>query len=346
MSIFSKLRVNGFSDCHIQGIALDKNKEFMYFSFTTCLIKTDLQGNVIGSVKGIIGHLGCLAYNNSDGRVYASLEYNNDAIGNGISEILHNKIVFPDSFYIVSFDADKIVRCDMDAEKDGIMKAVYMKEVCNDYGAEGHRYGCSGIDGVTFAPKPGEETGNCLYVAYGIYGDAKRSDNDHQIILRYDIENIVKYEFPLDQYNLHTSGPEAADDKYFVYTGNTRYGIQNLEYDADNKCLFAAVYTGSKLKFPNYSLYAIDLSHSAENKSLKGLNEYGKMLKLKEFPFFSSSGKISGCRFPYGSTGMIALGNGRFLFSEEFRDENGHGTEIFSYRLDSKKGFIKEEILL
>ena len=45
----------------------------------------------------------------------------------------------------------------MDAEKDGIMTAVYLKEVLNDYTAEGHRYGCSGIDGTTFAPMPGEK---------------------------------------------------------------------------------------------------------------------------------------------------------------------------------------------
>ncbi|MBQ9747123.1 MAG: hypothetical protein IJW21_09925, partial [Clostridia bacterium] len=46
---------------HIQGIALDRENGFMYCSFTTELVKMDLNGNVLGSVKGFTGHLGCLA---------------------------------------------------------------------------------------------------------------------------------------------------------------------------------------------------------------------------------------------------------------------------------------------
>lgn len=344
MSSFTCLKVNGFSDCHVQGIAVDKNREYLYLSFTTSLIKTDFQGNIVGSVKGIIGHLGCLAYNPDDGRVYASLEHKDDIIGKGILEKLDKKIELPNSFYVVSFDADKIVRPDMDAEKDGIMKAVYLKDVCEDYMADGHKYGCSGIDGITFAPKPGETSGNYLYVAYGIYGDIKRKDNDYQILLRYDTENFAKYELPLEKNKLHTSGPDRADDKYFIYTGNTNFGIQNLEYDADNRCLFAAVYKGRKIRFPNYSMFAVDMGKCEKIKKLRGLDESAKTLDLKKFPFFSSRGSISGCRFLYGSTGMISLGKNRFLFSEDFKDYNGYGTEVCSYILDCEKGFIKKEI--
>ncbi len=343
MKSFSKLRIDGFSDCHVQGIAIDKKKEYMYFSFTTSLIKTDLKGNIIGSVKGITGHLGCLAYNYEDGCVYASLEHKDDAVGNGILEKLNKKIEFPNSFYIAIFDVEKITRPDMDAEKDGIMKAVWLKEPCEDYRAKGHRYGCSGIDGVTFAPKPGETAGNYLYVAYGIYGDTKRSDNDHQIMLCYDAKQFSEYALPLNQNDLHENGPECADNRYFVYTGNTTYGIQNLEYDADNKCLFAAVYKGKKLRFPNYSMFAFDISDVPEIQELKGLKEYGAILKLKDFPFFNRNGNICGTNFPFGSTGMISLGEGKFLFSEDFKDKNGHGTEVFSYILDKKKGFEKIE---
>ena len=69
---------------HIQGIAVDKERKYMYCSFTTELVKLDMEGNVIGSVKGFTGHLGCLAYNPEDGRVYASLEYKNDVIGQSV----------------------------------------------------------------------------------------------------------------------------------------------------------------------------------------------------------------------------------------------------------------------
>lgn len=346
MKVFSHLKIDGFSDCHVQGIAIDKKSEYMYFSFTTSLVKTDLSGNIVGSVKGIVGHLGCLAYNSEDCRVYGSLEYKNDSIGKRILKTENCAVSFDDRFYIVSFDVSKITRPDMDAEKDGIMTAVFLSEVGEDYNADGHRYGCSGIDGITFAPAPGEKEGNSLYVAYGIYGDTKRKDNDHQVILRYSPEELREYEKPLNQHKLHVSGPEKPQHKYFVFTGNTTYGIQNLEYYEDNNCLFAAVYKGRKFKYPNYSMYAIDLRQFSENKKLRGLRENGEVLGLRKLPFFRKFGKISGCNFPYGSTGMISLGDGRFLFSEDFRNENGHGTDIYSYKLYPEKGFIKEEILL
>ena len=69
---------------HVQGIAVDTEKGYIYFSFTTKLIKMDLAGNLIGSVGGMVGHLGCITFNPDDGCVYGSLEYKNDDIGKGI----------------------------------------------------------------------------------------------------------------------------------------------------------------------------------------------------------------------------------------------------------------------
>ena len=69
---------------HVQGIAVDLDRGYMYFSFTTTLLKTDMQGNLLGSVEGMTGHLGCMTLNPDDGRLYASIEYKHDAIGKGI----------------------------------------------------------------------------------------------------------------------------------------------------------------------------------------------------------------------------------------------------------------------
>ena len=59
---------------HCQGMSMDKEKKFIYYSFTTKLVKTDIEGNIVGSVDRIIGHLGCIDYCDDDGKVYASLE--------------------------------------------------------------------------------------------------------------------------------------------------------------------------------------------------------------------------------------------------------------------------------
>ena len=72
-----------FKAGHIQGVAVDTQKGYVYYSYTTQLIKTDLKGNIIGSVTGLLGHLGDMDFNEDDGRVYGSLEYKNDAIGKG-----------------------------------------------------------------------------------------------------------------------------------------------------------------------------------------------------------------------------------------------------------------------
>ena len=53
---------------HVQGIAVDLERGYIYFSFTTELLKMDLQGNLIGSVTGLTGHLGCLSLHPEDGR--------------------------------------------------------------------------------------------------------------------------------------------------------------------------------------------------------------------------------------------------------------------------------------
>ena len=332
--------IDGLKISHVQGIATDRERKRMYYSCTDFLAKTDMDGNIIGTVKGLIGHLGCIAYNYDDGMVYGSLEFKHDSIGKNILENIKKHTgeekEIQDGFYIVRFNVDKITRLDMDAEKDGVMQAVFLGEVFNDYKEDGHRYGCSGIDGTTFAPLPGEKEGkNYLYVSYGIYGDVTREDNDHQVILRYDLAELEKYFSPLEQKDMHRKGPKKPGSKYFVYTGNTTYGIQNLEYCREENCIFCAVYKGKKPSFPNYFMYVIDLNEKSKTDQLKRLGEVGERLFLsKNLGIKDEKTQIRGIDFPYGSTGMISLGDNYFYFSEDFKNENGFGTKIGLYKFN------------
>ena len=333
------------SGSHLQGIAIDEKREFLYCSFTTCLLKCDLNGNVVGSVKGIVGHLGCIAYHSADGKVYGSLEYKNDVIGRGIARNIGYTGEIRDGFYAVRFDVTKIDRMDMDAERDGIMEAVYLREVTEDYTADGHRYGCSGIDGITFAPKIGESVGkNYLYVAYGVYGDTSREDNDHQVILCYDITGWDNYASPLNQTNMHRCGPESPDSKFFVFTGNTTYGIQNLEYDSYTRTMIAAVYCGKKEAFQNYPMFFIDCAEKPRKQILRGIGDAGEVLSLTDLRSVRNYGELCGSRFPHGSTGTVSLGGGYFYFAKAFRDEKGFGGNIVLYRLDKENlTFVEAE---
>lgn len=337
LDLTKSIKFGGMKTGHIQGIATDRERRYMYYSFTTSFVKTDMQGNVIGSVVGLCGHLGCIAYNYDDGRVYGSLEFKHDAIGKGVLDIVNGgesrEIDVEDGFYIVSFDVDKIDRIGMNADTDSIMRAVYLSEVAKDYNAEGHRYGCSGIDGLTFAPIPGGNGEKYLYVAYGIYLDVEREDNDRQVILRYDYREFDKFARPLNQQNMHRCGPERPQSKYFLYTGNTRWGVQNLEYDSENSLMLVAVYQGEKKQFPNYPMFFVDM------KSPARLIDGEEYLQLALIGEVDEKTGIRGSNFPYGSTGVISLGDGYFYFSKPSIVDGEWSTEISLYSFDGKGDF-------
>ena len=337
--------------CHIQGIAVDEEHGYIYYSFTTKLVKSTLDGKIVGCVDGLMGHLGCIAFNREDRRIYGSLEYKRDAIGREILEKLGQSADLTDAFYIAIFDGDKIDRMGMDAEKDGVMKNVYLEEVLRDYSGTGldrwgnpvpHRYGCSGIDGLTFGPMFGEphDSKQYLFVSYGVYSDVNRDDNDHQVILCYDTENWDTYAAPLSQSNMHRNGPSEPTDKLFVYTGNTRYGIQNLEYDPYKQVYFMAVYTGEKKQFPNYHLYAADARQAPEVQQLRGLNESGKVVPLFQGGQRHEPSGIRGWNFPYGSTGLFACGDGRYYISENHVSRSGQCSLIYRYVWDDDAAFV------
>ncbi|MDQ3278955.1 MAG: hypothetical protein M3Q06_11555 [Bacteroidota bacterium] len=333
---------------------MDKANGFVYFSFTDRLVKMDLSGKVIGSVTGLVGHLGDLDITD-EGKIYGSLEYKNDAIGKGIGKELGVKNRNEVGFYIAIFDGSRIVRPDMDAEKEDVVRTVYIREAVDDYAAkvkdgnkeQPHRFACSGIDGVAFAPAIGSSgsTKKYLYVAYGVYGDTARSDNDHQVILQYDINNWEQYAQKLSQDSLHHAGPKKPLEKYFVKTGNTRYGIQNLAYDPATGNLFAAVYQGSKAHFPNYNLFVIDGKKKPFKRSIISDNKKTKVktLSLLDAGYEDPASGIRGWYFKWGATGLCPLGNGLWYISHDSKDKDGQQqSTLYTYKWigDNQQAFL------
>ncbi len=327
---------------HCQGIAVDTEKGHIYYSFTTMLVKTDLAGRVLGTVTGLLGHLGCIAWNAAQRRVYGSLEYKQDSIGKGILADQGSDAKLEDGFYIAIFAADSIDRVGMDAAGDGVMTSVFLRDVLEDYkatvdttaGPAPHRWGCSGIDGTTFAPIPGPDatpqSKKYLFVAYGIYSDVDRTDNDHQVLLAYDIDGWGAFEQPLRQESMHRSGPAAPDYRFFVRTGNTTYGVQNLEYDAATGHILMAVYPGKKPGFANRAMLAVNGSAAPVEGVLEGVTPPQTGLLLAPLG--------EGWQFPegvaYGDTGLFSFGDGRFYISHHGKDENGWYTHVRMYRWD------------
>ena len=302
---------------HVQGVVIDREKGFAYYSFTQMLVKTDLQGNVVGTVEGLTGHLGDLDQNPADGRVYGSLEYKAE-----------------EAFYIAIFDVDAIDRIGMDAESDGVMTAVYLPEVVKDFTADmdrngvfdgdiaatpDHRYGSSGIDGTSFGPEFGTRRDKTvLTVAYGIYTNLEREDNDYQVLLQYDVTGWAKHEQPLSQQDPHTSGPRQVK-KFFVHTGNTHFGVQNLEYDTYTGAWMMAVYTGAKPWFPNYSLYMVAGDAKPNRQALVGQprgnrGNRGNVLPLLQAGLHDPATGIRGWESA-GNYGLESLGDGTYYIA-------------------------------
>ncbi|MFF5563759.1 hypothetical protein ACFY7Z_16920 [Streptomyces sp. NPDC012623] len=300
---------------HLQGMAVDRRAGHLYFSFTNLLVKTDLRGTPLGSVTGFTGHLGDLDFDERDGRVYGSLEYK-----------------AAKAFYIAVFDGARINRMDMDAASTGVVSTVHLGEVVKDYTADmdgngvfdgdtaatpDHRYGCSGIDGVAFGPALDGTGGERLTVAYGIYANTGREDNDHQVLLQYDVRGWKRYERPLTEQSPHTSGPASPGGKYFAYTGNTTYGVQNLEYDRHTGNWLLAVYKGTKTHFPPYTLFVVDGSKRPVDGVVRGQREpeHGRLLSLLPQGLHDAGSGVNGWEAA-GQYGLVSLDDGRYYVAE------------------------------
>ena len=338
-SLPSAVRAEG-ANHHVQGIAIDREAGRMYFSFTTSFVKTDLQGRVLGSIDKIQGHLGAITFNPQDRKVYASLECKDDVIGRGLSDFAAGQSMF----YIAIIDVDALDRVGVHSEGTDIFKVVCIREAGADYNAkvtvEGrtldHALGCSGIDGVTIAPKMGARAGsrNYLYVAYGIYGDTAREDNNYQVLLRYDFRALNARALPVSFGTFYAGGPAHPLDKYFIYTGNTTWGVQNMAYDPSTEHLFLSVYRGSKDRLPNYDQFIVPMWEKPVRRMLEGVPYVKKPQKVVG----SAAVPVPGWYFSRGSTGLCPAGDGWWYISENGRDKQT-GRQVCEAHLYRWSGF-------
>jgi hypothetical protein len=137
------------------------------------------------------------------------------------------------------------------------------------------------------------------------------------VLLQYDVSKWKKYEQPLSQDDPHRSGPRSYAGKYFVRTGNTRYGVQNLEYDAHTGDWLMAVYRGAKREFPNYSFFIVDGSRAPTDDTIRGqqTRETGELLQLLREGLHDASSGIFGWEF-HGNQGIVSLDNGYYYVAE------------------------------
>lgn len=149
------------------------------------------------------------------------------------------------SFKIYVFDAD-----DLSVEK------VLNIDVCDAYKAISETpddiHGFRGIDGVTIAQPKGFSEPK-LFVACALVVNKKY---DHQIILQCDLEGKFETE-------------------YRVPTGNTVFGIQNLDFDASTGLFWFSTYAPEHPYQPMELLYCADISDCTVKEKYRYLTPYG-----------------------------------------------------------------------
>ena len=314
---------------HLQGICVDEKLEYMYFSYTTALAKIDIKtGELVASVVNFGpgsfnveggAHLGCIDY--YDGHIYGSLEYKTPG----------------KKFFLAIFDAAEMTEVGMDvnemAEDQKVVNGVLLSEPTMDfrdpldtevftgqdaYGDatneenNGHRFACSGIDGVTMGKWPGGGDDEIyMIVAYGVYGGGKfenRYDNMYNVLQFYKLSDLWQKEG--NTWNIPFNGKRGLEREIgegealtaartlYVYTGNTQYGAQNIEYEWDTGDI--ALYTYGNTDGFGGTMYVVDGSKTPEYKTLElGQNN---TLKAKADRYF--------CKWVAEAYATDANGNG------------------------------------
>ena len=258
---------------HLQGMTVDDELKYMYLSTGDYIVKLDIStGCVVGSItnfgksagmtESMGAHLGCLDY--YDGWVYCGMIAANPSA----------------KLFVLSVDASKIDRIGIDAMEltEGV-NAILLKDHIDDYRAqvtdkftnwsgighftmteeEGHRFGCGGVDAITFGTYPGDESGKMYIIAgYSTFKSVNnlRQDNTYTVLRFYPLDEVWDSDShqPKGEQNIRYTQDRiksaeygenealAAEKTLFLYTGNIDWGSQNLEFEEDSKDIVAYCY--------------------------------------------------------------------------------------------------------
>ena len=206
-----------------------------------------------------------------DGRIYASF------LGNALPGHAWEDWT---AFKIYVFDADDL----------HLIKSINL-DICDEYKSiactPSDTRGFQAIDGVAIAPDPvtGDER---MFVACALYTGEKY---DNQIILEFTLNGDYITE-------------------YHIKTGNTVYGIQNLDHDRTTGEFWFTTYGGSEPYQPRETLYCVKPDLSGVSRKYRFSTPYGfECIGNGEYYCSLQSG-VNGDR------SGIAYRTGESLFSE------------------------------
>lgn len=171
-----------------------------------------------------------------EGKLYASF------MGNSLPGHAWNDWT---SFKICVFDADTLE-----------LEKMINLDICDYYkslkGTDADTRGFQGIDGVAFGKIPGTEEWR-MFVACALDTGEKYENN---ILLRFTLDGVYETEYP-------------------IKTGNTVFGIQNLDYDATTGEFWFSTYGGGEPFMPKETLYKTDVNITKAEEKFCFSSAYG-----------------------------------------------------------------------
>lgn len=149
------------------------------------------------------------------------------------------------SFKICVFDADTLE-----------LEKMINLDICDYYkslkGTDADTRGFQGVDGVAFGKIPGTEEWR-MFVACALDTGEKYENN---ILLRFTLDGVYETEYP-------------------IKTGNTVFGIQNLDYDATTGEFWFSTYGGGEPFMPKETLYKTDVNITKAEEKFCFSSAYG-----------------------------------------------------------------------
>lgn len=218
-----------------------------------------------------------------DGKIYASY------LGNALPDHPWNDWT---SFKLYVFDAEDLRVLD-----------IINLDICDEYkriaSTPEDTRGFQAVDGVAIAPDPvtGE---NKIFIACALNNGEKFSN---QIILQHSMDG--KYE-----------------TEYHIPTGNTVFGIQNLDYDAENKEFWFTTYGGSEPYQAKETLFCVSHDFKEIKRKYNFSTPYG-------LDCLGKDGFYASCSFGVKQD----LGGLAYPCTEEFFKKNMGQNDVKAYFL-------------
>lgn len=194
------------------------------------------------------------------------------------------------SFKICVFDADTLE-----------LEKMINLDICDYYkslkGTDADTRGFQGVDGVAFGKIPGTEEWR-MFVACALDTGEKYENN---ILLRFTLDGVYETEYP-------------------IKTGNTVFGIQNLDYDATTGEFWFSTYGGGEPFMPKETLYKTDVNITKAEEKFCFSSAYG---------FECLGGGKYYCALQWGTNGNRC--GGAFMCEKSFFETKKTEAEVTDY---------------